>query len=188
MAAYDVRELLHVPGRLSIDPTDGDLTGTWPFGGTGLGAVKGVMLDNELKEPVAVTAEEWGGPPVEFPQPGEAWVLAAFLRGADEDAVGMLFPNTSTGATSGRTKIELGGARQAGRRMTDLAVKLVFTPDDTKNARAVCLYSAVPMQDAQEYLMQRGKEFGLPVVFKATPSPNHSNQVGEWDFVSDLAL
>jgi hypothetical protein len=164
MATYDVRSVLRAPGRLCYSPTD--LSTAWPHGGTGLGAVRGVTVRPFLSQ-FPVTAEERGGEPVEFLRPGEWWGLSAFLRGWDPDAVGRIFPNTVTGTVTQHPGVEIPGSSvRAGHRVSDNAVKVLFTPDNTDDVPAVLFYAAVPALDAQaELYFGREQELGMPVIF-----------------------
>ncbi len=163
MGVIDVRKILRVPGRLAFGistPSD-----DWPHGGTGLGSTRGITLKH-FGADFPVTAEEFGGEPVEVLQRAEAWGLACVLRTFDNDAVNTVFPNTSVGATTQHRKIVIPGTRKAGRRRSDNAVVLAFTPDNERDAPMILLYNAVPMLEETAALnFNREEDVGIPVVF-----------------------
>lgn len=174
MAADDVRKVLHLPGRLSFGCTDLDLA--WPHGGTGLGASRGVMFQ-AVGGAYPVTIEAYGGEPVEYIEPGVVVGIAAFLRGFTDDAVDLMFRNTAAGTTTQRQVVSEPGTVRAGNWMSGRGVKLVFTPEGATHAKSatapdvdapfIVLYKAIPLiQEAAEMALQRGKEYGIPVLFQ----------------------
>ena len=79
MATARVRDILRIPGRLVINPTN--LNSAFPHGGTELGLTR----DAEMRFGITtslVTAEEWGQAPVEAVYTGESAVFAAVWKEA----------------------------------------------------------------------------------------------------------
>lgn len=174
MAADDARTVLRVPGRLSYGCTD--LTAAWPHGGTGLGATRALVLAHTGSS-YPVTAEAFGGEPVEYLESGELWGMGCFLRGYDYDALGVLFPNTATGTTSQERVVSAPGSVKAGSWASARSVKLVFTPEGSTHAAAadtpdapgpfVILYRAIPMlRESFELALERRQEFQFPALFQ----------------------
>lgn len=188
MATADLNQCLQVPGRLVINPTS--LSAAYPYGGTELGAVHQVGV-RRTSASFDITATEYGSAIVETVQGGENWVLGAYLRQFDEDAIAAVFPNTSTGATSKRVKVthwmddaspvrpgSLGSAR---------SVKLLFVPYDTDRSRAVYFYRALPRVEEQwEMALAVDARVEVPVLFVAIPDA--SARVAVVDFLRDITL
>lgn len=174
MAADDPRRILRAPGRLSFGCTD--LTAVWPHGGTGLGATKKVQFQRAgMAYPV--TMEAAGGEPVEYLEPGVVVALGAMLRTFHDDAVDLLFRNTSAGAETQRQVIAEPGTVRAGNWMSGRGVVLVFTPEGATQAQAatapdvdapfVVFFNAIPLiREQAELELERGVEFGIPVLFR----------------------
>ena len=62
MSTGSVRDVLRVPGKLVINPTD--ITAAFPHGGTELGLTRDSEMRFGIKTEL-VHAEEWGNQPVE---------------------------------------------------------------------------------------------------------------------------
>ena len=160
MATPNPNQILRAPGRLVINPTD--LGAAFPYGGTALGIVKAIAIRPGAKYQ-RITAEEYGGEVVEMVGNGEAWTLAAILRDFDHDAVAKLFGTVSAGNV-----VTYPGSVRAGRLMSDLAVKLLFAPNNPAVAPACLFYRALPLlEDAAAMSMSRAAEFGVSMVFVA---------------------
>ena len=155
--------VIRAPGRLVMAPTD--LSIAFPYGGTELGSVRMVTWQKYAVD-FALTAEEFGFEPVEFNQAGEVYGLGAFMRGVDDDVVGSLFPNTSTGATSQHKVVTWPGANRAGSWRSAAGVKLLFAPYNTRDVDAIIMYRAVPMVEASARVpLEWVEEYGFPAVF-----------------------
>ena len=100
MSTPDVANVLRLPGRLCISPTD--LSAVYPHGGTALGTFGKAML-RPIDPPFAVTAWEMGGAPVEFIEGGSRWALDVELREFDADAFASMFLFYAAGAKGGPT-------------------------------------------------------------------------------------
>lgn len=190
MSSRDIGKVLRASGRLSIDPTDGDLSGTFPYGGTALGysieVSKRIQTDH-----FAVLAEEYGGAVVEMLERGEYHLCAGFFSAWDPDVLSTLFPNTRTGSRQNSPILQHqhNGTRRAGMRLSDRSVKLVFTPDDWHRAPAWILYRAMPLVDvARRMGYDRDEELGVPFVFAALPDTTTDRNVGEDGFMLDLQV
>lgn len=119
------------------------------------------------------TAEEWGGAFADALELGEDMRMAGVLRGMDPDALGKLFANTGTGATSaGRVvNIQAAGTIRAGAWGSDREFKLLFAPDDTARGQFIVIYKAIPMLDAAAKLALRlDQELGVAFVFAGRPA------------------
>lgn len=192
MADANVRDILRVPGRLYINPSD--ITAAPPFGsGTAIGLTRDVEFRMGLRTGV-VTAEEWGSAPVEVVHSGEAAVLACVLREWDDDAIALVFPNTGAGALSGNATV-LGrsfgaGVNRAGYLLSAQSAVLLFAPlslDGTPAHPMVIVRKAIPMVEETAMLqMSLAEELGMGVVFQAIPdSSGRLYDVGARD---DLTL
>jgi len=180
MAADDVRRILRIPGRLSFGCSD--LTTVWPHGGTGLGATKAVQYTlGPASYPV--TMEAAGGEPVEYIEPGVVIALGCTLRTFHDDAVDLLFRNTTAGTQTQRQVIAEPGTVRAGHWMSGRGVLLVFTPEGATQAQSatspdvdapfLVLFKAIPMMAEQAaHVLERGTEFGMPVMFRGIRDAN----------------
>ena len=194
MGALDVRTIRRVPGRLAYGCTD--LTAAWPHGGTGLGAVRGIML-RRYSASFPVTIEAYGGIPVEYLEAGEAWGIAARVRTDDDDAISTLFPNTAVGTTTQHRVVSAPGTVKAGAWASAREVVLVFTPEGATHAQSatapdveapfVILYRALPMLAEQaEIAFHRTDDLGIPALFMGIP---HSTKgTLKWGRRRDLTL
>ena len=163
MTTPNVRDIFLSPGRFSMNPTD--LSQMYPHGGTPLGVMKRGVIRPEVRY-AFVTAEEFGGERVEGMVAYEGMVVAASLHSYDADAIGKVFPNTSTGAVSGKVVVTTPGAIRPGARLTDRACVLVFTPDDEDRHPMLILRRALPaIEEAVELNVALDQEWGLGVVF-----------------------
>lgn len=163
MSLPNVRDIVKIPGRLSMNPVD--ITTVYPHGGTALGIVKRVAVKTETRYNF-VTAEEFGGERVEGAAIYNGIVLAAILHSYDADMIGKVFANTTTGATSGKPVIAEPSTVRAGNRLSDRSCVLCFTPDDEDRHPMLIMRRALPAIEETTELVQRlDEEWGLPVVF-----------------------
>lgn len=169
MGVLDVRAIRRVPGRLAFGCTD--LTTAWPHGGTGLGAVRDLVLVR-YSQPYPVPIEAFGGAPAEYLEAGEAWGVAGRLRTFDDDAMGKAFPSTSTGTVSQRKLVTAPGSVHAGDWMSSRGFVLVFTPEGCTHAASatvadadapcIVLYRCLPvMGDPLEIALNRTDDVGI---------------------------
>jgi len=160
MAADDARRVLRIPARISFGCTD--LTAAWPHGGTGLGATRQVVLIR-TGGAYPVTAEAFGGEPVEYLEPGEVWGVGFTLRTFVDDALDLIFPNTAAGTNTSRQVISAPGTVRAGNWASGRGVVLVITPEGATQAKSatapdvdapfVVLHKAIPMIEESARMM-----------------------------------
>jgi len=188
MGTPTIRTALEVPGRLAWGCTD--LTAAFPHGGTELGFVGQVAFEpgEGVQE---ITAEETGRV-VEVVATITRPVLTAVLRDADDDALGHVFLNTSTGSTTGRTVVDIGGTNRAGYLYAGRSGVLVFTPESVIEGnddvhRMVVFYKAVPHTQAQAKLaLVLGTKEEIPVAFIGIE--DSSGRLVKAGFRADLSL
>ncbi len=169
MTTPNVRDLLYAPGRLSITPTD--LTLAYPHGGTALGLVKGVsiQLGPDYDPARNILASERGNQVADNVRGPANAILSGFLHSWDPDLIQRLFPNTSVVTVSGGTGhrlVQEPGSVRAGARMSDVAVDLVYTPDDLDHVPMFRMNNAMPFLDASPALqLALDIEWALPFTF-----------------------
>lgn len=182
MSSALVRKILHIPGRLCIDPTN--LALAFPHGGTAIGLTRDAECRFGIKTSL-VTAEEWGGAPIEGFYTGEVAVFAFVFRSLDNDGMAAIFPNTATGSATGNIVIEGrtsgAGVDRAGTALSTKAVKLLFSPKAVDRQPMVLLRNAIPLVEETTMLqMSISEEVGIGVVFQALPdSSGKLYDVGE---------
>lgn len=168
MAAPTAQSVIRAPGKLVKDPTS--LTGAYPYGGTELGVVRTMEFRPNVRVTV-LRAEEWKRP-VAHIVTGEEAAMAGVLRSWDADMLALLFPNTRTGATTGKPAVEglANSGNRAGFRLEARALKLLFAPDAVDYVPMVLIYRAVAVIDAAASMAMRiTEEWGTPFMFAATP-------------------
>lgn len=188
MATADLNQVLQVPGRLCISPTD--LTTAFPHGGTALGEVYQATA-MQTSSWFDVRAEEFGGIPVDSVFSGESWVFGAVLRQFDETAIGTVFPNTVTGTTTKRVGIkswfDAASPVRPGTLGSSRSVKLLFSPLDSDRNRAVIFYRAMPrVADTMALALAFNKRVEVPVLFVAMPDA--SSRLVRIDFLKELSV
>ena len=183
MSIPNIDDILRVPGRLCIDPTN--LAIAYPHGGIGIGVIRNILV-KQASVSYSVTAEEFGKETVDMVYGGETWVLGAVLRSYDKDAIQKLFPNTSLGV-SGQRVISHPGATREGHLLSSRTVKLLFSPDDTTNHPMVLLHKAAPLvEETAEFNLSLAQELGLAIMFVGLRDA--SNRVIAIGIGSDLTL
>lgn len=170
MATPSALEALRVPGRLCVDPSD--LTTAFPHGGTGLGLMRDHRYLPGVKTAI-VTAEEFGGVPVDSYHLGDAPTLLAFLRDWDVDAIQKIHPSGTTGATSGDgfISVDVNSSARAGLQIST-TFKLYFSPLDDQNPAVYFPLVFAHIDAAAEMQLAVNEEAGLAVVFVAMPDTN----------------
>lgn len=139
MATTDITKVVSVPGRLVKDPTS--LAGSYPYGGTSLGAIRAAMAIPDYRY-APVEVDEWGGEASDLLYLGASWKFLCVFRGLDYDATGAVFPNTS--ASGGYRNLTHPGTVEPGTLLASTAIKLLFVPDDVTTAEAVYFPRAIP--------------------------------------------
>lgn len=188
MAALNPLRIVRQSGALYAGPTS--LSSASGYG-TCLGYVKDLVF-RFAKRNQAITAEEWGGKTVDVIDLGTEAIIAGILRGTDPDALGKVFPNTATGATSaGRVvKLSAAGADRAGASLYGSAFKLLFVPDDTDRGEFIVVYKAIPLVDeAAAMNLRLDEELGIAVAFWGVPDTDTGStkavaQIGKREAVS----
>tara|TARA_B100000686_G_scaffold145595_1_gene153091 strand:- start:939 stop:1505 length:567 start_codon:yes stop_codon:yes gene_type:complete len=171
MSSGSVRDVLRIPGKLVINPTD--INAAYPHGGTEMGLTRDSQMRFGIKTSL-VHAEEWGNQPVESVYCGESAVFAAVLREWDNDAISNIFPNVGTGAVSGDKTI-LGrvagaGVNRAGYLLSNKSFVLLFSPKSVDRHPMVIIRKAIPMvEEASMLQLSLAEEMGIGVVFQAIP-------------------
>ncbi len=171
MGVPDVRKALRVNGRLCWDPTD-VTTGTYPFGGVGLGVATG-KAHRIRSEHHVVRAEEWAGAAVDAVYTGEEHVFSAVLRAWDTDAIAALCLDRADGGTTGRelmkSRVNTDAVR-GGAMLSTLSGILYFSPDSDSDP-GVIFYNAIPMRpDQSEAAYNLAEKWGQPMIWIATPN------------------
>lgn len=171
MAAPNARNIFRFgPSRLISAPTNLSLPS--PYNGTQLGIARNVVFRPGQKVEES-KAEEFGRP-VAFTLAGEEAVIACVLRTWDNDMLSTILPN-STAPTNGRLRSIDGRAsgasiNRAGFALDSLAFVLLVEPINPSEHPAVIMYNAVPIIDENaEIFMSHTQEFGMGLMFKATP-------------------
>ncbi len=185
MAAPATKNMLRIPGTIVKDPTN--LSAAYPYGGTILGLVHQIVFKPMAKSH-AQTAEEWGEQVVEVFYGGTSVILAATLRGMDDDAYAAVWPDTETGSPSGEKKVTiLTTAGRAGSKLSALSMKILFVPESAIRHRAVLIRDAIPIvaEDAS-LAFASSEEIALSVAFLARP--DSSDRVAEIGYIKDMTL
>lgn len=171
---HNARDIRWIPGRLSYGPTNtAALLTPYPHGGTGLGVKRAATADPNQTYGI-IKGEEYGGERVEILDTGgEGWTLAAILRGYDDEAVKLLFQNTSTGSVSQHAVITSPGNNKPGRILASSGIVLVFTPDSPDHHPMIVFHRAVAMIEQQmKMALSWNVPLEIPVVFAALRDAN----------------
>lgn len=171
MATANPRNIRRFRGRLAWNPTD--LTTAFPHGGTELGEIRDSIFTFGIQSE-EIRAEEWSNVPVEYVYDGSHGALAAVLRSFDDDAISAIFPDTPTGATTGkqiiRGAVSGSGVTLGGKLLSDLSGILAVSPHSPETEEFLVLYNAIPLVDARAQLQySAGTDVGMAVVFRAAP-------------------
>jgi hypothetical protein len=186
MATGAARHVLWVPGQLCLDPTS--LSGEFPYGGTALGVVSGIVIRTRSLHH-EITAEEWGRQTVEVVHGGTSFVLAALLRGYDADALAAVATDSAVGSPSGERVVRFRADQgRAGSLLSELvAGTLLFAPLAPIRHPAVLVHDAIPVLGASDDLALSARdEFGVPVTWYGRP--DSSNRVADIGRIGDLSL
>jgi len=186
MAARSSIRTLRAPGRLVVNPTTEFADGTFPYGGTEVGSVRGAVL-RALGTNFAVF-NEVRGEISDILESNHRWTFSCFLRGWDADALELLFADGyELGDISGQATFAVPGAQVPGASANNRAVVLAYIPDDKIHAPAVLLYKAIPdWSEAAEIAFQRGSELGIPLSFECLR--DDSDRIIRVSRLPDLAI
>lgn len=184
MASPDVIRVLNAPGRLCYAPSS--LSSAFPHGGTALGTTRlGRLIRHGRYHPIR--DEAFGSEIRDVVWSGENYTFACLLREWDDDALGVLFPNTSTGSVSQHKVVATPGSNRPGLLLSEKKVVLLFSPDDPERVPATLLYAALPMFDeTTEWDLAFGKRLETACVFTATR--DSSDRIHKTAMLKDLAL
>ena len=176
------------PGNLIITPTD--LSAAAPYGGTYLGAARDIECDFLDDEDLLIPGEEFAGQPVDALEMTGCFALYSLMCGFDASAVATIFPNTSTGASSGAKVIDgsAQGTIRSGHLRGGRAVKLLFAPLDSAK-RAVIIYKAMPfVPKGARTRYSILYESAIPVIWIALPDTANSGRTYKIGKLADLTV
>lgn len=184
MASPDVSRVINAPGRVCFSPSS--LSSAFPHGGTAIGTTRaGKMRHFGAYHPI--TDEAFGVEVRATVWCGENLALAMVLRECDDDALGLMFPNTATGTTSQHKVVASPGSNRPGLLLAEKAVVLLFSPDDPERVPALLLYKAEPrFEEVTEYDLALNKRLETVVVFTATR--DSSDRIWKRGMLKDLSL
>ncbi len=170
MTAGAPSQVLRVPGRLVIDPTD--LGIAHPYGGVEVGLVRRMVIQS-LGSGFRVESEA-RGEPTDVLEASIRYVMACFVRGWDDDAVRLLFPHQyDAGSVSGHAKFTVPNRVRPGSSVLDHARRFLYVPDDPVRAPALLVSRGLPdWPPGAEVAMQRSEELGLPLVVECVRNSN----------------
>lgn len=187
MSAAVASEILHVPGRLIVNPTTLALASAPDFGGTPIGNAAEVVVRIDHRDHL-VRAEEFGNEIVEVVEAGEDFVMAMFLRGFDVDAMLTVFENSVKSSLTGKPVVSYPGSSiPAGSKGSDRAVRLLYAPENTEEHPAVLMYRGIPLlEEAAQIRFGRSlsREFGTPAIFRGIR--DSSNRLYQIALLEDL--
>lgn len=168
---------LLVTGRLGYGMTN--LTGTFPFNGTSLGTVGGVVLRTPSE--YAIRREEERATAGQVQYMGGDVILGCLMEQWDDDDISAVWPSVAT--RTGDVMVTFPGT--PGPKVTALT-NLLFWPHNSAHP-GVVLFSAAPrMAAGAELFLSRGRPLSVPVLFVGLP--NASGQVGELGLASKLTV
>lgn len=183
MSSFNVRDILSVPGRLYLNPTD--LTN--PHTNTPtlcLGVVHEVSIVLDQKY-LWITAEEYGGEKVEGLLAQDGCAIGFVLRSWDRDMMAKLFPNTVAGETTGKRRVVSPSTIRVGEPLSNRSCVLAFCPDDYENHPTFLMRRALPaLKETAEVAMRLDQEFDLPAIFYGIRDT--SNRLYDWGLGRDL--
>lgn len=167
MATANVRNVIRMPARLAINPTN--LLGAFPHGGTALGLARDLVFNYGYRTDIA-TAEEYGGVVTRAFYAGERPYVAAVLREFDNDAISNIFPNSTVGTVSGNRYVTFtpNAGNRPGYDLTGKTYKLAICPISSKTHPFVIIYYAMPaLAETAKLNASLNEEVGIGVVFWA---------------------
>lgn len=181
MSAASPEDILFVPGRLSIDPTN--YAAAWPYGGTAIGMAQATRLKIHQRV-YPIWAQEWGCVS-DLVEQGEEWLVTFEARALDEDLLGEVFNRSSAGSKTGLRTLDWQPlSRRPGGLRSARACQLLFTPDSPGHHRAILFRQALPVLDEATMDLEQKKELVIPVTFRAVPVS--SGVPAEWVHLREL--
>jgi hypothetical protein len=169
MATASPKDILRVPGRLCLDPTD--LSTAFPHGGTALGVTR-VAAWAGGERGVPITAEEYGGVTVEAVHSIETAAFSCIYRAWDKDALAATLVDTVAGGTTARqvwqARVQTDDVRP-GTLLSTKAGILYWSPLADAHP-GLLVYHALPMPEAASRLQFSAIEpFEIAAVWHASP-------------------
>lgn len=163
------------------------------FGGTCLGHVRDIEFRFPRRSVPLTAGDDFGGSVVDVLDCGDDCIVAGVLRGWDPDAIGQLFPNTSTGTSSGDRVVKgaVNGTNRSGRLEAASAVKLLYAPTDVERGLFVVVFKAIPLIDESAAMrLNLSAEVGIPFAFYGVPDTATGSTKATYQFgrKSDISL
>ncbi len=141
----DLQKVFRNRGRFAVGPTD--LTADFPHGGAGVGWVTDIVLRQVIGQ-VPIRASEFGEI-VDVLTTERQWIFAATVREFDLNLLDPIF-TINEGSTTGEDLATYPGER-SGTLQAANGLKLVFSPEDTKNPAAI-FYNAILLPEETSVL------------------------------------
>lgn len=187
MTAAAPGDILVIPGRLIINPTDLALANAPNFGGVEIGSASEIIWRrNQRQHPII--AEEHGGEEVDRLRVGQSPQLSMFLRGFDKDALAKVYQDVVVSTKTGQPQIDYPPASAGvGTFASDLSVRLLYLADDREHVQSLLLFNAYPLIEEAadiDFSSQDTKEYGTPVIWYATR--DSSQRVYEERLLEDM--
>ena len=180
MAAPNPAKAYLNSGRLAYNCTD--LSTAYPHGGTALGLFGNVILRPPHGKTLLM--EEETGAPSAVLWRGGTLMLAGICKGWDNDALGVIWPNTTTGSSGDKVIQWPGSTVVPGVALTPLT-NVVFSPVNPDYPAIVLIKPvAVPDIDLQVKLSAY-RYMDVPCVFIATTA---GSSYGSMGLLDDLTL
>lgn len=192
MALPDISQILKAPSKIAMGPVS--LSTAFPHGGVALGLTQDIVF-KPTRAYEMIHEESFGNEVVDVLDLGESVVIAASLRGYDEDAVAQIFPSTISGTVSGKKTVSYpnpgadpnqDGTFRAGTLKSANGIKLIITPDDYVTYPAILIYNAVPLVEETAEIKFSYEEGMIPMLFIATR--DSQNRLYQWGRLEDLSL
>jgi hypothetical protein len=162
----DLQAVLRQPGRLVVSPTS--FTGSFPFGGTSLGAMGAPEVDMDLTNVPMRCSDEQHDPYDRWYSGVRSLKLTVEFYQSSDDVLRLAYLGGLTEASEDRRKAVLPGTQNAGPIGETQGVALLFVPDDQKTGLAVLFRNVVPAWDKTQRLRHSRVDMTTwPIVFDA---------------------
>lgn len=193
MGAKDLARALRQPGELVVDPTN--LSTAFPYGGTRLGYTEdGMRLRPQFKvEPIS---GEPGEDAYQYLYLGGSMRISGTLLQWDDDTVQRAFPGGLTTAGTYERVIQYPGTLAPGAKMSDVAVKFLWVPNDRTHGKLVLARKAFAMiEEGADIPWSRQKTTGFRVTIFPLPDTAIASSDGRYNsrilsvgFLEELTL
>lgn len=184
MAAGNASQVIRAPGRLIVAPTALNIPGV--YGGTEIGLTRACVLQ-PMGSPFRIECEGLGDASDMLNRPLR-YVFSCFLRGFDDNALALLFPDfVDVGTISGHAVYSAPGSKVPGTSALSRGRTFLYVPDDTINVPAVLIHRGIPdWSPGAALAFQRQDELGVPLTIECLRnSSGNSLSVGR---LVDLSL